>query len=183
MTRLKHSDAAKLPGAPHEKTLKRYAEVDPTFREAVDYRKNPVNGRIDYNERKFRIWLANLTGDDAVLSGIAEPDAIDAEFTEPLAMVRTEAPGSLQRPQTAGTGGPGGDPLAAFLLPHRFILTLKDAARLSGLSRAVLKPYCRFISGRWQIARPDLEKAAAAVWKKHLTAKAPSRIIKKGTRK
>lgn len=180
MTRLKHSDAAKLPGAPHEKTLKRYAESDPTFREAVDYRKNPVNGRIDYDDRKFRIWLANLTGDDSVLSGIAEPDAIDAEFTEPQAMVRAEGPGSLQGPQSSRTAGRGDDLLTAFLLPHRLILTLKDAALISGLSRAVLKPYCRFISGRWQITRAELEKASAAVWKANAKTDPPKRTIRRG---
>jgi hypothetical protein len=144
------------------------------WRELVGWRRNGINNRIDYDNRELRKWLAEFTGDDRLLEGVDEPDAIDAELFDS----KTSAPtrGELVRwagPAPSGLaalemafGAIAQKQLDASLLVHKHVLSLREARTLSGLSLNDLRPFCRFKGGRYVITQDELKKAVVAIWKK-----------------
>lgn len=187
--RLPRKDFAKMLGI-HEKTIERYHGPDVpdvilspeqlAFRQNTGYMKNPMNGRVTFDDHFARIFAANLTGNDSLRSDQGpETDAIDAEIVTGSEIERQAPAAAIER--SGGNGGGGADFIAAFtiaqLLPHKIVLTLAEAADLSGLTRSQLKPYCRYMSGRWKITRAALDLASADIWKKSKTAAPPTRTI------
>ncbi len=193
--RLARKDFAHMLGI-HEKTIERYHGPDvpddqltpeqKDFRLNTGFMKNPMNGRVTFDDHFARIFAANLTGNDSLRSDQGpEADAIDAEIVTGSEIERQAPAAAIER--RGGSDGGGADFIAAFtiaqLLPHKIVLTLAEAADLSGLSRSQVKPYCRYISGRWKITRAALDLASAEVWENCSIASPPKRIIGKKANK
>ena len=174
MSRLSKQEFAALLDV-HPKTIERYIGPDESqdpehveFREATGYVKNKMNGRISFDENFARTYAAAVTGDDSKRSMDLEPDAIDAEVIPAGALQKASPGAAIER---RGGNSDGADLSAAifraaFILPDKLLLTLAEAAEISGLSRSQIKPHCRWLSGRWKIDRLGLEIAVTEIWDK-----------------
>lgn len=169
----------------HPKTIETYigpeepSEENTAFRTETGYHKNPMNGRVTFNENLARTYAAKVTGNDSLRS--AELDYIDAEET---ALIRTQAPAPLAviQPDAARAEVKAVD---AFILPHKRLLSLKEAQKLSGLSRDALRSHCAKVAGKWKITPDELDAAIVSIMAearkptKKATARRKTNVTKK----
>lgn len=157
MKRITKKEAAKIGGI-HEKTLEHFIRENRNgINDRTGYEKNKLNGRITFDEDLFRAFMADMTGNDdlRVRSADQEPDAIDAEITD---LVKRSDPQPLDLVQAQAKRGPA-DAVQALLLPHKSLLTIREAVALTGLPKWYLQANRVRIRSRVYIVKdriPDL---------------------------
>ncbi len=154
--RIGKKEIAQLLGI-HEKTVERYIGDGSTpesldFREKTGYHKNELNGRISFDDRFARIYAANVTGNDDLR---AVEHVIDAE-PEQVQAIEKAAPVAAMIPAPAMPAS-NKEFTAAFLLPHKILLTPREAAQLTGLSQKTIREHSEKIAGKWKITRSYLQ--------------------------
>lgn len=154
--RIGKKELAELLGI-HEKTVERYigdgvAPASVEFRQKTGYHKNEMSGRISFDDRFSRIYAANVTGNDDLRTAdeVIDAEAIEVQAIEKAAPVAVERSGPVVRANDQ-------DFTAAFLLPHKLLLTPREAAQLTGLSQKLIREHSEKISGKWKITRSYLQ--------------------------
>jgi hypothetical protein len=163
MTKISKAKAAQIAGM-HEKTLERHLK-DEAFQKATGYEKNKLNGRVSFDEQKFRRHLAEMGADISEQTGAEPTEAetdIDAEIVNvETALVRGNESRSITR--HARNSDLGAYELsaaiaAAFVLPHKIYVTLDEARDLTGFPKTQLFKFSELKFGRRVIKRSKLEK-------------------------
>lgn len=148
----------------HPKTIERYLGPDnpdlmtidqSIFRETTGYHKNPMNGRVSFDEHFARIYAANATGNDDLRG--SEPAVIDAEIVTGRELVKTDQTAGIER-REAIPGNLSAEIAAAFILPHKLYYSLDDAKALTGFPKSQLRTISELKFGRRVISRKKLEK-------------------------
>lgn len=166
MTQISKSKAAQIAGM-HEKTLERHIK-NPDFQAATGYVKNAMNGRVAFDEQKFRSYLAGAGVDVSEQTGASNDTSeniIDAEILNAEnKLVRVS--GNTDNAEQAIAVVQLIDHLAKHftanadtsLIPHKLYLTLDEAKALTGFPKTALAKYSELKHGRRVIKRSKLEK-------------------------
>ncbi len=153
----------------HEKTVERYIGDGKTpesreFREKTGFHKNEMNGRVSFDDRFARIFAANITGnDDLRATDRADDNIITVEDQGPAEIEKVAQ--AVPVAQTAPISRVSDkDFVATFLLPHKILLTPREAAQLTGLSQKMIREHSEKIAGKWKITRSYLQAVVNEVF-------------------
>jgi hypothetical protein len=161
MPLISKDEAAAIAGL-HPKTLEQYIKKDPSFCEATGYHKNAMNGRVFFDDQKFRSFIAEMTGDSAIAEAVTITEAVKtptAIAPRPKKETITRTPKATGPTVHDATGPILADAIGkAFLLPHKILLTPAEAAQISGLSQKAIRAESAKVNGKWKISREYLDK-------------------------
>lgn len=161
MNKLNKLQASQIAGI-SQKTLERKINGDTPdsvhFKELTGFGRE-ANGRIYFDEQKFRQYYAGYTSDNIDIDGSLEVENLDTSKNENVtAIVKTENKQvtKTQKPRQARQGN-FEDLEKAFILPHKLFFTLDEAKILTSLPKSYLRQYSEKICGRILIRREKLD--------------------------